>query len=81
MRPIMHADVVIIRLVFAAVLVASGYVLKPLRIAAIRSMVSAAVGALIAICIILFELRIRRASLRHSSAQRSARSWESSVPF
>lgn len=58
---IMHADVVIIRLVFTAILVAAGYVLKPINS---DPWLSAAVGALIAICIILFELRIRRATLK-----------------
>jgi len=57
----MHADVVIIRLVFTAILVASGYVLKPVSG---DPWISAGVGALIAICIIFFERRIRRASLK-----------------
>jgi uncharacterized protein YacL len=57
----MHADVVIIRLMFTGVLVAAGYVLRPV---AGDSWISAGVGALIAICIILFELRIRRATLK-----------------
>ncbi|MGH9967202.1 MAG: PIN/TRAM domain-containing protein [Pyrinomonadaceae bacterium] len=59
--PVMHADVVIIRLVFTAILVAAGYVLRPI---ARDRWISAGVGALIAICIILFELRIRRATLK-----------------
>lgn len=59
--PIMHADVVIIRLIFTGILVASGYVLKPING---NPWLSAAVGAVIAICIILFERRIRRASLK-----------------
>ena len=58
---IMHADVVIIRLVFTAILVAAGYVLKPVNS---DPWLSAAVGAVIAIAIILFELRIRRATLK-----------------
>lgn len=57
----MHADVVIIRLVFTAILVAAGYVLKPVNG---DPWLSAAVGAVIAIAIILFELRIRRATLK-----------------
>jgi uncharacterized protein YacL len=57
----MHADVVIIRLLFTGVLVAAGYILKPV---AGDSWISAGVGALVAICIILFELRIRRATLK-----------------
>src|ERR1044072_4899234 len=57
----MHADVVLIRLLFAAVLIAAGYILKPVGDS---PWISAGVGALIAICIILFELRIRRATLK-----------------
>ena len=57
----MHADVVLIRLIFTGVLVAAGYILKPV---AGDSWISAGVGALVAICIILFELRIRRATLK-----------------
>jgi uncharacterized protein YacL len=57
----MHADVVLIRLVFAAILISAGYVLKPV---ADNPWLSAGAGALIAICIILFELRIRRATLK-----------------
>jgi len=57
----MHADVVLIRLIFTAILVAAGYILKPV---AGDSWISASVGALIAVCIILFELRIRRATLK-----------------
>src|ERR1044071_3072326 len=57
----MHGDVVIIRLVFTAVLVAAGYVLRPINN---DPWISAGVGALVAICIIFFELRIRRASLK-----------------
>jgi uncharacterized protein YacL len=62
----MHADVVIIRLVFTGILVASGYVLKPIEgIAWISAdWLSAAAGAVIAVCIIIFERRIRRASLK-----------------
>ncbi len=61
MPPIMHGDVIIIRLVFTAVLVAAGYILRPVNG---DPWISAGVGALVAICIILFELRIRRASLK-----------------
>jgi uncharacterized protein YacL len=57
----MHADVVLIRLLFAAILVAAGYILKPI---AEDPWISAGVGLLIAVCIILFELRIRRATLK-----------------
>src|SRR6185295_18910294 len=57
----MHTDVVIIRLIFTGILVASGYFLHPIKS---DPWISAAAGALIAICIILFERRIRRASLK-----------------
>ena len=57
----MHADVVLIRLIFTAILVAAGYILRPV---AGDSWISAGLGALIAVCIILFEMRIRRASLK-----------------
>lgn len=57
----MHADVVIIRLIFTVILVAAGYVLKPIGG---DPWLSAGVGVLVAICIILFELRIRKASLK-----------------
>src|SRR5215470_10665985 len=57
----MHADIVIIRLIFTGILVAAGYILRPV---AGDSWISAGVAALIAICIILFELRIRRATLK-----------------
>jgi uncharacterized protein YacL len=57
----MHADVVIIRLIFTAFLIAAGYMLRPV---ARDRWISAGVGAVVAVCIILFELRIRRASLK-----------------
>src|SRR6476469_9324775 len=57
----MHTDVVIIRLIFTGILVASGYFLHPIKS---DPWISAGVGAVIAICIILFERRIRRASLK-----------------
>src|SRR6266571_1997448 len=57
----MHGDVIIIRLVFTAILVAAGYILRPVPG---NPWVSAFIGALIAACIILFELRIRKASLK-----------------
>lgn len=64
----MHADVVIIRLVFTAILIAAGYGLHPIaRVGwslTQSQLISAAVGGLLAGCIILFELRIRRASLK-----------------
>src|SRR5947209_20578030 len=57
----MRSDVVIIRLLFTAILVAAGYVLRPINR---NPLLSAGVGALVAACIILFELRIRRATLK-----------------
>jgi uncharacterized protein YacL len=57
----MRADVIIIRLIFTGILVAAGYILKPI---ADDPWISAGGGGLIAICIILFELRIRRATLK-----------------
>jgi uncharacterized protein YacL len=57
----MRADVVLIRLIFAAILVTAGFILKPI---AQDQWISAGAGLLIAVCIILFELRIRRATLK-----------------
>ena len=57
----MRADVVLIRLIFTAILVVAGYKLAPVRD---DPWLSAAAGALIAVCIIVFELRIRRATLK-----------------
>src|SRR5438876_11803642 len=57
----MHGDVIIIRLVFTGILVAAGYILRPVPG---NPWISAVIGALIALAIILFELRIRRASLK-----------------
>jgi uncharacterized protein YacL len=57
----MRADVVLIRLIFTAILVIAGYKLSPLKD---RPWTSAALGGLIALCIIVFELRIRRATLK-----------------
>jgi uncharacterized protein YacL len=61
MRIAMRTNVVLIRLVFTAILVAAGYVLHPVPG---HPLISAAVGAFIAFAIIFFELRIRRASLK-----------------
>ena len=57
----MKADLILIRVVFTAILVAAGYVLHPLPG---HRLISAALGALIAGGIILFEMRIQRASLK-----------------
>src|SRR5881392_341167 len=57
----MRSDVVIIRLVFTVILIVAGYVLRPIKG---NPWMSAALGFLVAVCIILFELRIRRATLK-----------------
>lgn len=57
----MRFDVVLLRVVFAAFLMTAGYVLHPIPG---RKMVSMGAAAGIAIAIILFEMRIRRASLK-----------------
>ncbi len=57
----MRSDIILIRIVFTAILVTSGFVLHPV---AGRPLASALVAALIAGAIIFFELRIRRASLK-----------------
>src|ERR1051326_5047925 len=57
----MRFDVVLLRVVFAAFLMTAGYVLHPIQG---RRTVSVGVAAIIAIAIILFEMRIRRASLK-----------------
>jgi uncharacterized protein YacL len=71
----MRTNVILIRLVFTAILVASGYVLHPIsgqwlsatglvREPLASKIVSAVVAAFIALAIIFFEVRIRRASLK-----------------
>jgi uncharacterized protein YacL len=71
----MRTNVILIRLVFTAILVTSGYVLHPLGrllssmgVAAPESLaskiISAALAALVTATIIFFEIRIRRASLK-----------------
>ncbi|HEX8493704.1 MAG TPA: TRAM domain-containing protein [Pyrinomonadaceae bacterium] len=75
MLAVMRTNIILIRLVFTGILVASGYVLHPVPahwlpetgalppgIAA--RLASAVVAALIAVAIIFFEIRIRRASLK-----------------
>src|ERR1043166_5532542 len=57
----MRADVVLIRIIFTAVLVVAGYKLRP---GGHDPWISAGAGALIALCIIVFEMRIRRATLK-----------------
>jgi uncharacterized protein YacL len=57
----MHVDLVIIRVIFTAILVAAGYVLHPVPG---NRLVSALAGAVAAGAIILLEMRIKRASLK-----------------
>lgn len=61
MQSIMQTNVLLIRGVFTAILVAAGYVLHPVYG---HRFISALVGAAIAVAIIFFEVRIRRASLK-----------------
>src|SRR5437588_3469216 len=61
MPRIMRFDVVLIRIIFTAILLAAGYVLHP--IPGHRAFSTAAAGV-IAIAIIFFEMRIRRSSLK-----------------
>jgi uncharacterized protein YacL len=57
----MRTDVVLIRLIFTAVLVAAGYLLHPIHN---DRFMSAGVALIVAAAIIFFEIRIRRASLK-----------------
>src|SRR6266849_6707737 len=57
----MRFDVIILRLVFAAFLISAGYVLHPIPG---HRLVSTGAAGLIAVAIVLFEMRIRRASLK-----------------
>ncbi len=57
----MRFDVIILRLVFAAFMMSAGYFLHPIPA---HPLYSTGAGALIALAIIWFELRIRRASLK-----------------
>jgi uncharacterized protein YacL len=61
MRRIMRLDIVVIRLVFTAILVAAGYFLHPIPG---HPMISTGVAGLVALAIIFFEMRIRRSSLK-----------------
>jgi len=60
-RPIMRFDIVVIRLVFTAILVAAGYVLNPIPG---NRFISMGAAGLVALAIIFFEMRIRRSSLK-----------------
>jgi uncharacterized protein YacL len=57
----MKADLVLIRVIFTVILAGAGYLLRPLPG---HPAVSAAAGLLVAAAIILFEMRIQRASLK-----------------
>jgi len=58
-------DVTLIRFVFVAALVSAGYFLRPFpRPSAGNALVSAIVGGILAVAIILFETRIRKATLK-----------------
>src|SRR5436190_3674697 len=61
MRRIMRFDVILLRVIFTGVLVAAGAWLQPVQN---KPWTSAGVGALVAICIIRFEIRIRQATLK-----------------
>ncbi len=56
----MRSDIILIRIVFTAVLVAAGYILNPFN----HRSTSVIVAGIVAAAIIFFELRIRRASLK-----------------
>jgi hypothetical protein len=57
----MRFDVIILRVVFTAFLISAGYVLHPIPG---HRLFSAAAAAITAVAIVLFEMRIRRASLK-----------------
>src|SRR5438874_11331391 len=57
----MRFDVILLRVIFTGVLVAAGAWLQPVQN---KPWTSAGVGALVAVAIILFELRIRQATLK-----------------
>ena len=61
----MQADVTLIRIVFVAALVGAGYFLKPFpKPDSGNALISAFIGAVLAVSIILFETRIRKATLK-----------------
>ena len=61
---IMRADVVLVRLIFTAAFIIAGYELNPFHRFTSDPWISGAAAGLLALCIILFELRIRRATLK-----------------
>jgi uncharacterized protein YacL len=60
-RRIMRFDIVVIRLVFTAILLGAGYVLRPIPG---NRFISMGAAGLVALAIIFFEMRIRRSSLK-----------------
>jgi uncharacterized protein YacL len=61
----MQVDVTLIRIVFVAALVSAGYFLKPFpRPGSGHQIISAIIGGILAISIIFFETRIRKATLK-----------------
>ena len=56
----MRTDIIIIRLVFSAILIVAGYVLRPFG----HRLISAIIAGVIALAIIFFEVRVQRASLK-----------------
>ena len=60
-RRIMRFDVVLIRLIFTAILLGAGYVLRPIPG---NPFISMGAAGLVALAIIFFEMRIRRSSLK-----------------
>ena len=61
----MQADVTLIRIVFVAALVSAGYFLKPFpKPGSGNALISAIIGGVLAVSIILFETRIRKATLK-----------------
>ena len=60
-RRIMRFDVVLIRLIFTAILLGAGYVLRPIPG---NRFISMGAAGLVALAIIFFEMRIRRSSLK-----------------
>src|SRR5262245_58802583 len=61
MPGIMRFDIILIRLIFTALLLAAGYVLHPIPG---HPLFSAGAAGVVAIAIIFFEMRIRRSSLK-----------------
>src|SRR5436190_23667607 len=61
----MQADVTLIRIVFVAALVSASYFLRPFpRPGSGNGLISAIIGGVLAVSIIYFETRIRKATLK-----------------